>query len=142
MADQDADRHADQHEAPAPRPPADVVDEWQRRAWGDCDLAAVDELIGEPYVRHGMTGTAKRTHAELKHDLGQYHKALGKALITVHDRAVDGDRVWSRTTMRGANMLTGEPRTIQWLQIHRVADGRIVEVWTLNATDVDWDAAP
>lgn len=121
------------------RSPADVVDEYQRRAWGDCDLTAVDELIAEPFLRHGTTGTASRTRAELKHDILQYQKALGKPIITVHDRVVDGDKVWSRTSMRGANLHTGEPRTIDWLQIHRVVDGRIVEVWVLHATDVGWD---
>lgn len=120
------------------RTPADVVEEWQRRGWGDGDLAAVDELIAEPFVRHGMTGSARRTHAELKHDLGQYQKALGKPIITVHDRVVDGDKVWSRTTMRGANLQTGEPRSMDFIQIHRVVGGRIVEVWTMHATDVDW----
>jgi mannose-6-phosphate isomerase class I len=120
------------------RSPVEIVDEWQRRAWGDCDLSAVDDLIAEPFVRHGVTGSAKRTHAELKHDLGQYQKALGKPVIIVHDRMADGDKVWSRTTMRGANLQTGEPRTIDFLQIHRLVDGRIVEVWTLHATDVEW----
>lgn len=123
---------------PVGRSPVEVVEEWQRRAWGDCDLAAVDELIADPFVRHGMTGSAKRTHDELKHDLCQYQKALGKPIITVHDRVVDGDKVWSRVTMRGANLQTGERRTIDWLQIHRVVGGRIVEVWGLHATDVDW----
>lgn len=120
------------------RPPAEIVDEWQQRAWGDCDLTAVDELVAEPFVRHGVTGSARRTRDELKHDLRQYQKALGKPVITVHDRVVDGDKVWSRVSMRGASLQTGERRTIDWLQIHRVVDGRIVEVWTLHATDVDW----
>lgn len=122
----------------ADRSPADVVDEWQRRAWGECDLSAVDDLIADPFVRHGVAGSSTRTHAELKQDLRQYQKALGTPVIIVHDRVVDGDKVWSRTHMRGANLQTGEPRTIDWLQIHRVVDGRIVEVWTLHATDVDW----
>jgi ketosteroid isomerase-like protein len=138
MAERDEMPGGSPDEAPT-RSPADIVDEWHHRAWGDCDLSAVDDLVAETYVRHGTTGSAKRTHAELKHDLCQYQKALGKPVITVHDRAVDGDKVWSRMTMRGANLQTGEPRTIHWIQIHRVADGKIVEVWTLHATDVEWD---
>ena len=121
------------------RSPLDVVDEWQRRAWGDCDLSAVDELIAEPFVRHGTNGTATRTRAQLKSDLRQYMKALGKPVIEVHDRVVDGDKVWSRTTIRGANLQTGETRTVERLQIHRVEDGRVAELWHLVATDVFWD---
>jgi ketosteroid isomerase-like protein len=127
--------------SPAPtRSPADIVDEWQRRAYGDCDLSVIGELIAEPFVRHGITGSAARTHAELEQDVRQYQKALGKPTIVVHDRVVDGDKVWSRTTMRGANLQTGEPRTIDWLQIHRIAEGKIVEVWTLHAADVEWES--
>lgn len=116
-----------------------IVEQWQERAWGECDLSVVDELIAEPFLRHGPTGTAKRTRSELKHDLKQYQRALGKPVITVHDRVVAGDKVWSRTTLRGANLETGEPRVMDWLQIHRVVGGQIVEVWSLYATDVNWE---
>jgi ketosteroid isomerase-like protein len=119
--------------------PLEVVEAWQRRAWGECDLTAVDDLIAEPFLRHGITGSATRSHAELKDDLRQYQKALGKPVIEVRDRVVDGDKVWSRTTMRGANLHSGEPHTVDWLQIHRVESGKIAEVWTLHATDVFWE---
>ncbi len=119
--------------------PERVVEQWQARAWGDCDLSVVDELIAEPFLRHGPSGTAKRTRTELKSDLRQYRRALGHPVITVHDRVVDGEKVWSRTTIRGANLETGERRVMDWLQIHRVVDGRIVEVWSLYATDVEWE---
>ena len=118
--------------------PVAVVERWQERAFGECDLAAVDELVAEPFVRHGPGGTATRTHAELKHDLRQYERALGKPTITVHGRVADGDRVWSHVTLRGVSIDTGDLRTVERLQIHRVIDGKIVEVWSLYATDVDW----
>jgi hypothetical protein len=119
--------------------PAAVVARWQERAWGECDLSAVDELVAEPFVRHGPTGTTSRTHAELKRDLRQYQRALGKPTITVRGRVVDGDRVWSHVTLRGASLDTGDLRSVERLQIHRVVDGLIVEVWSLYATDVEWD---
>ena len=118
--------------------PIGVVEQWQARAWGACDLGVVDELAADPLLRHGPSGTEQRTHAELKQDLQRYHRALGPAEITVHDRVVDGERVWSRTTMRGANIETGVPRVLQWLQIHRVVDGKLVEIWSLYASDVNW----
>lgn len=118
--------------------PVEVVEQWQARAWGECDLSAVDELTTDPLLRHGPSGTQKRSHAELKDDLRQYQRALGRADITVHDRVVDGDNVWSRVTMRGVSAATGDPRTVQWLQIHRVVEGRIAEIWTLYTNDVEW----
>lgn len=119
--------------------PAEIVDRWQQRAWGECDLSAVDDLVAEHYVRHGPSGTARRTRTQLKDDLRQYQRALGRPVITVHDRLVSGDKVWSRVTMRGASVDTGEPRTMQWIQIHRVEGDRIAEVWSLYATDVEWE---
>jgi ketosteroid isomerase-like protein len=120
--------------------PAEVVEQWQERAWGRCDLDAVDDLIAEPFVRHNRDGTAKRTRAELKADLREYQKALGRPVIEVRDRVVDGNTVWSRTTMRGANLHTGEPRVVDWIHVHRIVDGRIAEVWTLHAVDAEWEA--
>lgn len=124
--------------AAVPSDPIRVVEQWQARAWGECDLSAVDELAADPMVRHGPSGTVRRSHDELKQDLRSYQRALGTPAIEVHDRVLDGDRVWSRVTMRGVSVGTGEPRTVHWLQIHRVDDGRIAELWALYATDVSW----
>ena len=118
--------------------PVAVVERWQNRAWCECDLDAVDEMVAEPFVRHGPSGTSTRTHAELKQDLRQYQRALGKPTLTVHGRVADGDRVFSHVTLRGANFDTGDLRTVERLQIHRVVEGLIVEVWSLYALDVDW----
>lgn len=120
--------------------PLEVVEQWLERAWGHCDLSAVDDLIEEPFIRHNRDGSMTRTRSELRADLCEYQKALGKPIIEVRDRVVDGNRVWSRTTMRGASLQTGETRVVDWIQIHRVEGGRIVEVWTLHALDVAWDS--
>ena len=119
--------------------PDEVVAEWQRRAWGDGDLAAVHDLIAEPFVHHAITGTVVRSRDDVLHELRRYRQGLGTTSLEVHDRVVDGGKVWSRATMCGVNLRTDEPRRIQFLQIHRVVAGRVVEVWTLRASDVDWD---
>lgn len=119
--------------------PVEVVQRWQERGWGEGDLDAVDDLIGDTFTRHSSSGTAVRTRAELKDDLRQYQRALHRPTITVHDRVVDGDRVWTRMTMRGCNLDTGEERTVDALQIHRVEGGVIVEAWSLHASGANWD---
>ncbi len=118
--------------------PLEVVEQWETRAWTNADLSAVDELIAEPIVRHGPTGTTTRTRNQIKDDLRQYQRALHKPEVIAQDRVVDGDKVWSRLSMRGVNLDTGEKRTVQWLQIQRVVDGVIVESWSLYASDIDW----
>lgn len=134
----DDERGAESDRATAEGGAAELVEQWQERAWGRCDLSAVDDLIAESFVRHNRDGTAVRSRAELKADLCEYQKALGQPVIEVHDRVVAGDTVWSRTTMRGANMHTGETRIVDWIQVHRIEDGRIAEVWSLHAVDVEW----
>jgi ketosteroid isomerase-like protein len=118
--------------------PVHVVEHWQARAWGDFDLTAVDELVADPLRRHGPSGTVERSHEELKDDLRQYRRTLCKPTITVNDRVVQGDCVWSRVTMHGHNIESGEPHAVEWLQVHRVVDGRIVELWSLYASGVTW----
>jgi mannose-6-phosphate isomerase class I len=119
--------------------PVDVVRQWQERGWGEGDLSAVDDLIGEVFTRHTASGTATRSREQLKADLHQYQRALHQPSIEVHERVVDGELVWSRTTMRGCNLETGEERSVDALQIHRVVDGLIVEAWSLHAAAANWD---
>ena len=66
---------------------------------------------------------------------GSIRRAPGEPEIEVHDRVVDGDRVWSRVTMRGVSFETGQPRTVQWLQIHRVVEGRILGLHGVGGGD-------
>lgn len=115
------------------------MSEWHDRGWSRGDTTVVDDVIGDSFTRHSASGTSVRTRDQLKDDLRQYQRALHQPEITVHDRIVDGDRVWSRLTMRGCNLDTGERRTVDSLTIHRIEAGRIVEVWSLHAAAANWD---
>lgn len=118
--------------------PAALVDEWQRRAWADGDLGAVDELLAEPFVRHGLNGTTTRSRSEVKSDVCEFRRAFVHPNLEVHDSAVVGDKVWTRTTLRGADVHSGDTRTVERIQIYRVEGGLIAEVWSLHASGVDW----
>lgn len=117
---------------------AAVIRRWWDEVWGEERLDLVPELVGEPYVRHGPTGTVTRDHAGLCKDLAQYLRVLSHPTVSFDDMAVAGDKVWSRVTMEGVNRETGDVRTVSWLQVHRLAGGKIVESWMLYANDVDW----
>ena len=106
---------------------------WRRR-----DLSVVDELIGEPYVRHSSAGTRAVSRKEFKRELANAWRLLHDASTTVEDQVSDADRVWTRATTRGINLDTGEMSVVTWLTIHRLEGGRIVESWTATLPGVDW----
>ena len=65
---------------------------------------------------------------------------LSRVETTIDDRAVDGDRVWTRATSKGINRETGERSVVTWLLVQRIDDGRIAEHWVATFPGVDWTA--
>jgi ketosteroid isomerase-like protein len=118
--------------------PRDVVARYWDGLWHRRDPAVVDELIGEPYVRHSSAGTRSVTRQEFKRELAGAWRLLHDASTTVEDQVADADRVWTRATTRGINLDTGEMSVVTWLTIHRLESGRIVESWTATLPGVDW----
>ncbi len=107
--------------------------------WGGSDLSVVDELFAEPYVRHNRNGTERLTRAQLKADFRRYWESLGNVQqVRIDDLVGAADLVWSRVTIRGRDRESGDPRVVTFLHQARVADGRLVETWSLTAPDVDW----
>jgi hypothetical protein len=120
--------------------PRAVVARYWDGLWTRRDLGIVDELIGEPYVRHSSGGTRAVTRAEFKREITAAYRLLHDASTTIDDSAAEGDRVWTRATTKGINLDNGEMSILTWLTVHRLADGRIVETWTATLPGVDWRA--
>jgi hypothetical protein len=106
--------------------------------WRRHDLAVVDEVIGEPYVRHSAAGTRSVTRAEFKRELKEAWRFLHDATTTIEDQIADSDKVWTRATTLGINLDTGETSVMSWLAIHRVQGGRVVESWSATLPGTDW----
>jgi hypothetical protein len=106
---------------------------WVRR-----DLGVIDELIGEPYVRHSSTGTRTLTRAEFKREIKQAWHLLHDPSTSIDDQVAAGDRVWTRATTVGVNLDTGEQSVLTWLVVHRLAGGKLVESWSATLPGVDW----
>ena len=111
---------------------------WQA-VWNDRDLNAVDELIADPYIRHSGTGDKVLRREELKREYTQSWELLHGASTIVEDQAISGDRIWTRATMRGINLQTGEPSILSWLIVHRIQDGRFAESWSATVPGVQWN---
>jgi len=111
---------------------------WWDEIWRDGRVDVVDEIFADPFVRHVGHGTIGTRRAEYKSMLAEFQRTLFRPTTTIDDRVVDGDKVWTRATSKGTNRATGEPTTLTWMLIQRIADGRIVEHWLVTVRDVNW----
>lgn len=108
--------------------------------WRDSDVAALDELMAERYVRHNAAGTQVLTREELKDAFVQYQRVLHAPVTTVDASAHNGDVVFVRATSRGMNIETGQPHVVTWMASYRFEGLRIAEGWIATVPDVDWEA--
>jgi SnoaL-like domain len=115
-----------------------IVERYWDGLWRRRDLSVVDDLIGEPYVRHSSAGTRSLTRAEFKRELTRAWQLLSSPATTIEDQVADGTKVWTRATTQGLNLDTGEPSVVTWLVVHRLGGGRIVEAWIASLPGVDW----
>jgi len=106
--------------------------------WYDGAIDALDEVVADTFVRHGHQGTVVRTRAQAKDDMVQYRESMAFAEVRVESQSVSGNEVWTRVTTIGVNRKTEEPTTISWLQVCRIEDDRIAEMWMLYALGIDW----
>lgn len=115
-----------------------LADRWWDDIWRDGDVDAADEILADPFVRHSGTGTSVVPLAEYKATLSDFQRTLCRPQTSIDDRAVSGDRVWTRATSKGLNRETGETTVVTWMIIQRIDAGRIAEHWLLTMRGVDW----
>jgi predicted SnoaL-like aldol condensation-catalyzing enzyme len=90
------------------------------------DHEAADNIFTADFHSHplGTTGPASITRSWQR-----FHDTFPKARVVVEDMVVEGDRAAVRTSVHGVP--GGQPPTM--LEIFRVRDGRIAELWGLSS---------
>jgi hypothetical protein len=127
-----------------PRTPTEIVETLWQRLWIDGNLESLDELIGDPYVRHTRDGTVTMTPAEYGEVIGAAVEVIRGTRVEVDEIAAapaadgTGDMVSARMTLRAVNIAVGDEVTITWLAHYRIVGGRITESWVLHETGLDW----
>jgi ketosteroid isomerase-like protein len=119
--------------------PLAVSQRWWDDIWRDGNLAVVEELLTEPFTRHTSTGSETVSRAAYRGRLAEFQRVLSRVQTTIHDRTVDGDRVWTRALSKGINKETGERSVVTWLIVQRIEDGRIAEHWVATFPNVEWE---
>lgn len=107
--------------------------------WRDNDVAALDGLIADRYIRHNSAGTADLDRDELKEVFVQYQRVLHAPVTTVDAAAREGDIIFVRATSRGVNIETGQPQVVTWMASYRFEGDRIAEGWIATVPDVEWE---
>ncbi|MEJ0020275.1 MAG: ester cyclase [Acetobacteraceae bacterium] len=116
-----------------------LLHRWFDEVWNQGNEAAIDELLAEDAVAHGLPGPdgeAPRGAAGFKPLFQQYRSAFPDIRIDVEDVMIDGDRMCARCIITGNHTgpglpmpPTGQPIRVTGTCIVRVRDGKIVEGW-------------
>jgi steroid delta-isomerase-like uncharacterized protein len=100
------------------------------------NMTVIDELFAAGFVNHDPTQPAARDLAALKQFMLARQAAFPNQRTTIEDLFVEGDRVAKRWTWRGTQTgefngipPTGRLVTIAGIDILRVSDGKIQEIW-------------
>ena len=125
--------------SPAARSARKVVELHNLVVWNECDLDLAEELIGETIVRHEVGEAHTLTHAEAVKrvaDVWQLVDSLRFDLNIVIDGG-DGEHVAivyeSNITDRD-----GGQTNIASIEVFRVLDGKITEVWNCGYKQGVW----
>jgi steroid delta-isomerase-like uncharacterized protein len=102
-------------------------------------LDVLDEVLSPSYVyRDAPPGTPPGPEGIMQ-VVSMFRAAFPDLKITIDDQVAEGDKVCSRTTMRGTHRgvifgipATGKAVTMTGLTMVRIADGRLVESWVKN----------
>jgi steroid delta-isomerase-like uncharacterized protein len=100
------------------------------------DERVFDELVAEDIVDHETFPGMPEGKEGVRTFLRMVWSAFPDLHATIEDEAAEGDRVWSRTRMRGTHQgvfmgisPTGKSIDIQSIDCVRVRDGKAVEHW-------------
>jgi steroid delta-isomerase-like uncharacterized protein len=113
-----------------------IVQRYVEEGFNAGNLAVIDELFAPDFVNHDPVAQQLRDLQTLKQGILAYHAAFPDIRTTIEDLVVEGDRVAKRFTMRGTQTgefngipPTGRQITTEGIDILRIADGKIQEIW-------------
>ena len=114
-----------------------------RRWFEECNkgkaafMAIIDELHAIDIVCHGGGGEEICGLKDFKQEIDEWLSAFPDLHFTINDMVVEGDKVAIRTTWTGTHKgelkgvsPTNKKVTAWEIEIDRIADGKIAEVWT------------
>ncbi len=113
-----------------------LVRRWVEECYNPGNLALLDELFASDFVNHDPVRPDVRDLDGLKRLLSEQREALPDLLTTIEDLVADGDKVVKRFIFQGTQTgeilgipPTGKRVTMTGMDMLRIADGKIAEIW-------------
>jgi steroid delta-isomerase-like uncharacterized protein len=113
-----------------------IVHRYVEEGYNACNMAVIDEVIAADFVNHDLAQPAVRDLQELKQLIMGQRAAFPDVRTTIEDLVAEGDMVVKRFTVRGTHTgdfngipPTGKQFTLEGIDILRLVDGKIQEIW-------------
>ncbi len=110
--------------------------------WGQGDLSVADEIYDPSCVGHCANAPEQTGYPESEKQHVLRDRAVSRdGEVTVEDQLAEGDKVLTRWVFRGTHTEplpgippTGNRITLHGMHVHRIVDGKIVEVWAIDTS--------
>jgi steroid delta-isomerase-like uncharacterized protein len=103
------------------------------------NIEAVDELCSPEFVNHSAPPGVPSNCEGIKQVMDMFRQAFPDSYFTVEDMVAEGDKVATRKIFYGTHQgefmgipPTGRQVSIGLIDIVRVADGKVVEHWSMG----------
>ena len=106
--------------------------------WNKGDFSIIEEIWDKDFVNHNVKA---KGFESIRQFVTVYHNAFPDVEFKIDDQIAEGDKVVMHYTITGTHKgdfqgiaPTGKSIKITGIAIHRIANGKIVEIWA------NWDA--
>ncbi|MEX7471584.1 nuclear transport factor 2 family protein [Mycobacterium adipatum] len=115
----------------------EVVELYNLVVWNERDFALADELLGDSVIRHDVGEVKVLTHEEAVHRIVE-HCAMFESIRFDLKLVVADDEHVAIVYQSPMRTTDGAEITIASMEIFRVVDGRITEVWNCGYKQGVW----
>ena len=105
------------------------------------NINAIDELCSPEFVNHSAPPEVPSNREGVKQVMAMFRQAFPDSYFTVEDMVAEGDKVATRKTFHGTHQgefmgisPTGLEVSTGLIDIVRIADGKVVEHWSMGDT--------
>jgi steroid delta-isomerase-like uncharacterized protein len=114
-----------------------MVRRFVEEAWNKGNLSVIDEMFSPDWVEHDPDRPEDlRGLGDAKRRVEEVRNAFPDLQVTLEDLIAEGEKVASRSTVRGTHQgqllgipPTGKPMDITAIRIYRFSGGKFVEIW-------------